>query len=278
MMNMNTKIKRTAVISALLLTGLICLDSRYNLKVTRQNLSFENLPAAFEDFHIVQLSDLHGETFGRDNEKLAAAVADLKPDIIAITGDMVGAEKELPAFEALLQRIVPIAPVYYVSGNHEWGSGYMDEVEELLEKYGVEYLANEYLPLYRSGEKIILAGVDDPMGRADMTKPHELIAKLRAEYPEDFTLLLGHRNYWVEEYPDLPVQLILSGHAHGGIIRLPVVGGLISAKHKLVAEFEKGLYKGEEFVMNVSCGLGNSVFIPRMFNRPEIVSVHLSRS
>ncbi len=278
MMNMNTKFKRTAVLSALLLTGLICLDSKYNLKVTGHTLTFEKLPDAFENYHIVQLSDLHGAVFGKDNAKLVQALAELRPDMIAITGDMVGAEDELAAFESLLKGIVSIAPVYYVSGNHEWGSGCMEKVEELLKEYGVEYLSNEYMPIYRGGEKIILAGVDDPMGRADMIKPDELIEKLRAEYPEEFTLLLGHRNTWVEKYPRLPVQLILCGHAHGGIIRLPVIGGLISAKHKLIAEFEKGLYSGEEFVMNVSCGLGNSVFIPRMLNRPEIVSIHLKQS
>lgn len=278
MMNMKTKIKRTAVISALLLTGLICLDSKYNLKVTAQTLSFEKLPAAFEDFHIVQLSDLHGAEFGEDNCRLVEKVRELQPDIIAITGDMADNPSNIHVFEGLLKGISDIAPIYYVSGNHEWGGRCMAQVQQLLEKYGVDYLSNEYLPIYRGGEKIIIAGVDDPMGRADMIKPDELIEKLRSDYPEEFTLLLGHRNTWVEQYPQLPVQLILCGHAHGGLIRLPVLGGLINVKHKLFAEFEKGLYAGEEYVMNVSCGLGNSVPIPRMFNRPEIVSIYLKQS
>ena len=274
---MKNKLKRTAIISALLLAGVVCLDSKYNLKITEHELHFESLPRAFEDFRIVQLSDLHGSFFGKENERLIREVSKLKPDIIALTGDMAGAKDELESFEDLLKGIVEIAPVYYVSGNHEWGSGYMPEVIELLEKYGVEYMANRYLPLWRGGERIIIAGVDDPMGRADMTKPDELAEKLRSEYPEDFTLLLGHRNDWLEKYPQLPVDLILCGHAHGGIIRLPVIGGLFSAKHKLFAEYEKGLYEGEEYVLGVSCGFGNSIFIPRMFNRPEIVSVVIKK-
>lgn len=275
---MNKKTKRTVAISALLLAGAICLDSKYNLKVTEYSIPFENLPAAFEDFHIVQLSDLHGSEFGKDNRLLVERVRALEPDIIAITGDMADNAGNVHVFDTLLEGLRGIAPIYYVSGNHEWGGRCMPQVRELLEKHGVEYLSNEYMPIYRSGEKIIIAGTEDAFGPADMIKPHELIEKLREDYPDSFTMLLGHRNLWIEDYPSLPVDLILSGHAHGGIIRLPFVGGLLSVKHELFAEYEKGLYQGENYTLAVSCGLGNSIKIPRMFNRPELVSIFLKQS
>ena len=240
---MNKKFKRNAAISALLIAGLICVDSRYNLKITEHELAFDNLPAAFEGYTVVHLTDFHGDSFGRDNKILADKILKLNPDIIAMTGDMADNMKNIDAFESLLQALEGIAPIYYVSGNHEWGGGCTGEMKALLEKYGGEYLSNEYKPIYREGEKIVLAGVEDPLGRADMIKPDELIDNLRGEYPEDFTLLLGHRNYWVTEYPQLPVELILCGHAHGGIVRLPFIGGLFNVRHGLFADYEKGLYE-----------------------------------
>ena len=264
--------------SALLITGLLMLDSRYNIGVTEYKLNSEKLPAAFEDFHIVQLSDLHGEQFGKNNEKLCRMIKELQPDIIAITGDMVDNMKNIHIFENLLRGIKDIAPIYYVSGNHEQGGRVAQQVKELVESYGAEYLENEYMPIYRNGEQIIIAGVEDPMGRADMIRPNRFAEKLRQEYPDDYVLLLGHRNYWVRMYPELPVELILSGHAHGGIVRLPFIGGLFNVSHSLFADYEIGLYSGERFTMCVSRRLGNSVPVPRMFNRPEIVSIKLKQS
>ena len=276
MKNMNKKLAAAA--SALLLTGLLLADSKYNLKITEQSLYFDKLPAAFDGLRIVQLSDLHGSQFGKDNAKLAWAVKELEPDIIVMTGDMADNKDNIDVFEGLLQKISGIAPCYYVSGNHEWGGLCMPQIQELLEKYSVTYLSNEYMPIYVNGEKIILAGVDDPFGRADMIQPDELAEKLREEYPDDFVLLLAHRNNWVEEYCSLPVDLILCGHAHGGLVRLPLLGGMVSTKHRLIASYEKGIYHGENFVMNVSCGLGNSVSVPRFLNRPELVSIELYKS
>ncbi len=270
--------KIAAVASALLIAGALAADSKYNMEITEYEIRSEKLPAAFEDFHIVQLSDLHGESFGDNNERLVQQLKKLKPDLIAITGDMVDNMRNIHVFEILLRQLQGIAPIYYVSGNHEQGGRIANRVKELVENYGAEYLGNEYQAIYRDGERIVVAGVDDPLGRADMIKPDAFVEKLRQEYPDEFTLLLGHRNYWVKEYPELPVDLILSGHAHGGIVRLPIIGGLFNVSHSLFADFEIGLYKGEQFTMCVSRGLGNSVPVPRMFNRPEIVSIKLRQA
>ncbi len=261
---------------ALVLTGAgLVLDSRYGLQVTEYNLYFDSLPAQFEGCCIVQLSDLHGSSFGRDNSRLAALVREQEPDLIALTGDFVEDESQLAATRGLLEGISGCAPIYWVNGNHEWVKGVLPALRELLDSCGVVRLENGYLPVSRGGAQIVVAGAEDPNGYADMIKPDALAEKLRAEYPEDFVLWLGHRNYWAEKYPDLPVDLILSGHAHGGIVRLPGIGGLLNVNHSLGAEYESGVYQGETFKMVVSRGLGNSIPVPRFLNRPEVVKIIL---
>ena len=261
---------------ALVLTGVgLVLDSRCGLQVTEYNLYFDSLPAGFEGCCIVQLSDLHGSSFGRDNSRLAALVREQEPDLIALTGDFVEDESQLAATRGLLEGISGCAPIYWVNGNHEWVKGVLPALRELLDSCGVVRLENGYLPLSRGGAQIVVAGAEDPNGYADMIKPDALAEKLREEYPEDFVLWLGHRNYWAEKYPDLPVDLILSGHAHGGIVRLPGIGGLLNVNHSLGAEYESGVYQGETFKMVVSRGLGNSIPVPRFLNRPEVVKIIL---
>ena len=249
--------------------------SKYDLQPSEYTVTSAMLPAEFDGFRIVQLSDLHGARFGKENSRLVSAVLGQKPDLIALTGDLVTTEADLPAVEELLKGISGAAPAYFVCGNHEWASDCAEKIWALMEKYGVRCLSNRYEPLVLGGGRIIVAGAEDPNGRADMPKPDEFIAGLRREYPEDFILLLGHRNYWVQQYPSLPVQLILSGHAHGGIVRLPLIGGLLDVHHRLGAQYETGLYKSGSYVMVVSRGLGNSIIVPRLFNPPELVTVVL---
>lgn len=275
---MNRKRKWIRGTALLLLTGTLLADSRFHLTHSEYHLAWASLPEAFEGFRIVQLSDLHGMRFGRENERLCQEVRRLRPDLIAVTGDMAGCTAELSAFDELLQGLSGVAPLVYVGGNHEWSAGIMDQVNALLSGCGAENLENRWQKLERQGEYIVLAGAADPNSRADRLLPEALVGALREEYPEDFVLLLGHRNSWVQEYPQLPVELILSGHAHGGIVRLPFVGGLLSVGRKIPAHFEKGVYTSGSYAMVVSCGLGNSIPVPRFFNRPEIVSVVLHRA
>ena len=241
--------KRRVAALLLAMTALAVCDSRWHLEVTEYHLYYDRLPAAFDGLRIVQLSDLHGAVFGRDNRRLIRAVRGQKPDLIA--------------------------PLTYVSGNHEWAGGCIFRLRTLLARYGVHSLENRYEAWENKGAAIVIAGVDDPCGWADQIPPDALAAQLRREYPQSFVLWLGHRNDWAEKYPDLPVDLILCGHAHGGIVRLPLVGGLLNNDHSLGAAYEAGLYHSGSYDMLVSRGLGNSVPIPRLFNRPEIVTVIL---
>lgn len=251
-------------------------DSRDDLEISRYEVKSQKLPESFDGFKIVQLSDLHGAEFGEDGMELVEKVKELEPDIIALTGDFVTDEGDLAAVEKLAARLTELCPVYFVSGNHEFGSGLAVKVRNILERAGVKYLSNEYLTISRGEDGILLGGVEDPLAYADMLSPDELAQKMNDAAPDAFKILLGHRNYWMTEYPELPVDLIFCGHAHGGLIRIPGVGGLIGTDRRLFPDFDAGEYNNGRYTLIVSRGLGNSVPIPRIFNRPEIVCVELS--
>lgn len=270
-------------LTALIILALIAVaaaflikDSREDLEISRYEVKSQKLPESFDGFKIVQLSDLHGAEFGEDGMELVEKVKELEPDIIALTGDFVTDEGDLAAVEKLAARLVKLCPVYFVSGNHEFGSGLAVKVRNILERAGVKYLSNEYLTISRGEDEILLGGVEDPLAYADMLSPDELAQKMNDAAPDAFKILLGHRNYWMTEYPELPVDLIFCGHAHGGLIRIPGVGGLIGTDRRLFPDFDAGEYNNGRYTLIVSRGLGNSVSIPRIFNRPEIVCVELS--
>ncbi|MCC8089931.1 MAG: metallophosphoesterase [Oscillospiraceae bacterium] len=270
----------------LLLFAALLADSNLRIVTTEYTLEYETLPSAFDGFRIVQLSDIHGAEFGAGNRRLLASVRAAEPDIIALTGDLTDEDSDMAVIETLLSGLVEIAPVYYVSGNHEWHAKCLDTLQDFFDSYGVCYLRNESVLLERGDEEIVLAGVEDPNGPKDMIAPDVFAAELRAEYPDDFILLLAHRNNWAEDYPTLPVDLILCGHAHGGIVRLPVLGGLIGNDRSLFPEYVDGVHASGSYRMVISRGLGGigsasisadgeRVFIPRFLNNPEVVAVTL---
>ena len=264
-----------AAAAAAILTGTLLLDSRYNIDVTEYTLPFETLPAEFDSFRIALVSDLHGWSFGENNRRLAKLITDSEPDLIAITGDMISRAEHFQAVENLLRGIEGTAPIYYINGNHEWGGRLTAQAEALMEKYGAICLSNEFEAFEKDGRSIVICGAEDRNGPADMPTPYALAEKLRKEYPDNFVLWLYHRNDTILKYPRLPVDLVLSGHAHGGIIRLPGIGGLLDVRASFGAEYESGLYTLGRLKMLVSRGLGNSGMIPRFLNRPELPVITL---
>lgn len=280
-MNTKRRKKRRWLIAAGVIIFLLLLfiwlmyDSSANLQVSRYEAASEKLPESFDGFTIVQLSDLHGAQFGSDGTALAEKVRELEPDMIALTGDFVTDEGDLDAVRQLVSELSEICPVYFVSGNHEFGSGLAQKVRQIMTDAGVKYLSNEFVSIDRGENSIILGGVEDPLAYADMIDPPELARRMNEADPAAFKVLLGHRNYWMEEYPDLPVDLILSGHAHGGLVRIPGVGGVIGTDRSLFPDYDAGEYDNGAYTLIVSRGLGNSVPVPRLLNRPEIVVVTL---
>lgn len=254
-----------------LLFGAALADSNLRLVTTEYEIVCKDLPTAFAGFRIVQLSDVHGAVFGKDNARLLSAVCAAKPDLIALTGDLADKNTELSMVEPLLRALSEIAPTYYVSGNHEWADKLVDVIRPMLERCGVRYLRNEHVRLERDGESIVLLGVEDPYGPADMPKPDQVAGAA----PKGVRVMLAHRNDFMEKYPDLDVDLLLCGHAHGGVWRVPGVGGLLDHKHKLFPKNTEGVFDCGRMRVVVSRGLGNSGRVPRLCNNPELVVVEL---
>ncbi|NLU23907.1 MAG: metallophosphoesterase [Clostridiales bacterium] len=237
--------------------------------------SSARLPVGFNGFRIVQLSDLHGKQFGKDNSRLLAAVADCRPDCIVITGDLADEHVGVDFVPALLRALTAIAPTYYVSGNHEWAAHLFPSLKEMLTDAGVIYLNNTYASLTRGGDSILLAGVDDPNGYADQKTPAQLSAEIEAEGDSLFWILLAHRNSEYGTYGSLGADLIVSGHAHGGIIRLPFTDGLLGTGGQFFPNWTNGFYYDYATPLFVSRGLGGSIPVPRLFNRPEVAVLTL---
>lgn len=266
---------RCVIPAVILILACLVADSGLRIVTTEHALRFPDLPESFDGFRVLQISDLHGASFGKDNARLLRAAAAAEPDLIAITGDLADEHTDLKRIDTLLAGLTGLAPVYYVSGNHEWSAGLTEPLGEIFLRRGVRWLRNEFLPLEREGGVMVLAGVEDPNGWKDMERPDAVAARLRREYPSKFTLLLAHRNDWPERYPELPVDLILCGHGHGGLVRLPGLGGVLGTGYKLFPDWTAGVYDCGSYRMAVSRGLGNSTPIPRFLNNPELVCVTL---
>lgn len=254
----------------------------WGLQVTHTEAALDRLPAEFDGYKIVHLSDLHGHEYGEGSEKLLSLVREQKPDLIVITGDLIDQDSQLQMIPALAKGLAAVAPTYYVTGNHEWGlgTGTVKELKNLLAQCGVMPLSNQYELLERNGARMVLAGVDDPNGYADQTTPEELYARIENNAPGLFTLLLAHRNDRFGQYADAGYDFVMSGHGHGGIVRLPFVGGLVGTNRQFFPRWTSGIYTLGDSTLFVSRGLGNNT-VPfrgfRVFNRPELAVVTLKR-
>ena len=254
------------------------------LSVEEYVFSSQRLPQGWDGARIVHLSDLHGKTFGRDSTRLLRSVEQAQPELIVITGDIADERSGTDALPPLLEGLCAIAPVYYVSGNHEWAAGMIGRLRELFEEGGVTYLRNDFVSLSRGGEAILLAGIEDPNGYADQKTPQEVADSLHAAAGDAFWLLLAHRNNrFPGEYCRLGADLTLCGHGHGGIWRLPLTDGLISTTMEWFPSWTDGFYtcscgECDSAAVFVSRGLGNSPRIPRLFNRPEVAVITLENS
>ena len=268
---------RALLLAAILLAVFLWWDNT-SLQVTEADPSFSDLPAGFDGCRIAVLSDLHSASFGPENETLFRTVAEQKPDYIFFLGDLEDQYRgRKPEYVTeLADGLSAIAPTYYVTGNHEWASGRMPEMRQLLEETGVTYLSNTFVPLERNGDTITLAGIDDPNGYAGQKSPEEVAGEVKEAASDGFWLLMAHRNNLFDgEYCRLGADLVLSGHGHGGIWRLPFTDGLLGAGGQLLPSFTNGFYcctDGHEAQVFVTRGLGG---IPRLFNHPQVAVLTL---
>ncbi|MEK4933024.1 metallophosphoesterase [Bacillus sp. FSL M7-1345] len=252
------------------------------ISISEINITSSKIPSSFKGFKILQLSDLHNKKFGENQNVLIKKVKNLNPDIIVITGDLIDSKSyDAEISLQVLREIVTEYPVYFVTGNHEQWSGKYNSLEKELKKYNVTVLRNEHVSIQKDGQEINLLGIDDPEFTSG-NRDEEHIVKSEIRKAKDginsdgFKVLLSHRPEFFEEYVDEKVDLVLSGHAHGGQVRLPFIGGLVAPNQGILPKYTAGLYEKQNTSMIVSRGLGNSIIPQRVFNRPEIVVVQLN--
>ena len=276
-----TKKKTICILSGILLI-LIAWTAWGNaaLELNTYTISSRGLPDAFDGYRIAQVSDLHNAEFGDGNQRLLDMLREAEPDMIAITGDLIDSRKtNIAVALAFAEEAVRIAPCYYVSGNHEARVPEYRELKAGLEAAGVTVLDDARVEIEISGKSITIIGVNDPSFLADYLTSDAAVMdrKLSELSSEDasFTILLSHRPELFDTYAAHEMDLVLTGHAHGGQFRLPLIGGLIAPNQGLFPKYDDGLYSEGNTNMIVSRGLGNSIIPFRFNNRPEVVLIEL---
>lgn len=272
-----TKKALRLILAAAVLAGFL-LYQNFSIQTQSCKAGLTRLPQGFDGFRVLQLSDLHGRRFGDHSCRLLQAAREAQPHIICITGDLFDEHTELSMLWPLLKGLTAIAPTFYVTGNHEWQVPGLQELLSSMEALGVHVLANEYTFFERGGDQIVIAGVHDPCGPYDQKSPKELMEEIRKAAGEGaFVLMLAHRNDSLDLWAELGADLVLTGHCHGGVIRLPLVGGVFGSERRFFPEYDAGLYGKGRTLLYVSRGLGYSNVSFRLFNRPQLPLLVLNR-
>lgn len=249
----------------------------------------EKIPKSFDGVKIAHISDLHNKNW---KGKLSIILKNENPDYIFLTGDMIDSRKtDVKITLDFLEQIKDLAPIYYVNGNHEGRlhidgnfNNKKDRYEELkngMEKLGITILENKSTDLIRDNESIHLIGLNDPIFSWDFMEPEisylgKNLVSLIDE--ESFQILLAHRPDNFQFYSENNLDLVLSGHTHGGQLRLPFIGGIVAPGQGFFPKYTKGLYEMDNSKMIVSPGLGNSIIPIRFNNNPELYMITLKKS
>lgn len=279
---MKKRIILAAVAVVLLLLLIWGLWTNKALEVNTYVISSDRLPGGFDGYRIAQVSDLHNDTFGQNNEKLLTMLAQTNPDMIAITGDLIDSRNtKVEIALDFAREAVKIAPCYYVTGNHEARISEYEELKNGLLELGVVVLDDIHMKLERNGDTLSLLGINDPGFQfGKWPDSNTGTTRKRMEYlaiDESYSILLSHQPELMGVYAQYHVDLVLCGHIHGGQIRLPFVGGLFDPKDGLFPKYDSGIYTQDTTQMVVSRGIGNSIIPLRFNNRPEIVVIELKK-
>lgn len=252
-----------------------------DIVITDIDINNRNIPSNFDKFKILQVSDLHNKKFGKNQSKLVNLTNKINPDIIVVTGDAIDSRKtNMDIAIDYLSQIAKIYPTYYVSGNHERRIKEYNRFEELLIQNNVKVLNNQYENIKIGNEEISLIGMKDISFIKSKDKRKEYLSTLKdikKAVNNDFTILLSHRPEIIDIYSESKVDLVFTGHAHGGQIRLPFTDGLFAPNQGLLPRYTSGKFKKGNTEMIVSRGLGNSLFPFRIFNRPELIVATLNK-
>ncbi len=281
--------KKTAFI-VLLVIALACvlfLPTVYlfyennSLQITKYEIDSEKISNEFNGFKIVQVSDLHNTKSKILNKSLIKEIKNQHPDLIALTGDLVDSSKtDINAAIDFIKEIKDCAPIYYVTGNHEARISEYSTLSRELTNNNVVILDNKVEEIKSGDVKLNILGINDPAIAHDVYVSDEMIVKSEIKaltYDKTaFSILLSHRPELYNVYVENKIDLVLTGHAHGGQIRVPFVGGVVAPNQGLFPKYTSGVFKEDETTMIVSRGIGNSILPYRINNRPELVVITLN--
>ena len=273
----------------MIIVGLIW--SNVTVKTSKYTISDENIPEEFDGYTIVQISDLHNAEFGKDNEQLVKRIKKQEPNLIVLTGDIVDSNTDnFEKIKTFINKLSEIAPCYYVTGNHEaqFGKSRFNSLKETIEESGVCFLDNKVTEIHSDEDIIKILGFEDPDVKGDILEVYTCEDVINSDYKyvkdniddeigSSFTIALSHRPEAFESYVKNGINVVFTGHAHGGQFRVPFVGGLIAPGQGLFPKYDAGVYSKENTHMVVSRGLGNSIIPIRINNRPELVVVTLKK-
>lgn len=271
------------IIIFIVLVGLVWAFLHINnnwLQTTEYIIESERIPSSFDGMKIVQLSDLHDATFGDKQIKLVDKVKNLNPDFIFITGDLIDSNRyKLQNSLDLVEQLTDFAEVFYVTGNHEVAVNEVDEITGALESLGVFVLKNEAVTIEQNGEILLIAGIEDPLMKVtdetEVAVANSIDIAMEGMPKNAYTLLLSHRPEVFDIYVEKEMDVTFSGHAHGGQVRIPGLGGVIAPGQGWFPTYTSGKHEQGNTTMFVSRGLGNSIIPFRILNRPEIIAVTL---
>lgn len=234
-----------------------------------------------QSIRIVLISDLHSHIYGKDQRRIANKIKSQSPDIIALAGDIADDVVPIHGTRLFLDAIKDIAPIYYVTGNHEIWSRDVEGIKKIFKSFNVKVLENDYEEINISGVKLIVAGVDDPdiirYERPQSNWYEEIGQDLsNVENLEGYRILLSHRPELVDFYEEMVFDMVLSGHSHGGQVRIPfLLNGLLAPNQGFFPKYAGGIYEHENYTHIVSRGVSFNPRLPRIFNPPEVVVIDI---
>ncbi|MDK2801720.1 MAG: uncharacterized protein PWQ70_3339 [Clostridiales bacterium] len=276
------------ILLAIIATAEIYFDNN-SLEVSHYTVTSNKIPTSFKGFKILQLSDLHSKNFGNYNNKLIKKINSENPDIIVMTGDMVNVkDTDFEVFINLAKQISKSFDTYYIVGNHE--QNLTDDKRKILidklNEIGIRVLDNEKVTITRGTDSINLYGLWfnlryykdlNNQYTKDVFFGTEKIQNVLGNLDTNsYNILLTHNPLYVDTYSNWGADLILSGHIHGGMIRIPFIGGLLSPEREFFPKYDAGKYQVNGKILIVNRGLGNGDLGIRVFNRPEISVITLS--
>lgn len=277
--------KRTIIIliiaMIILLLGLYLYLENATLQVTKFDITNSKIPKDFNNYIIIQVSDFHNTTSEKLYNYLVKEIETQKPNIIALTGDLIDSRKtDINAAINFLKDIKDIAPIYYVTGNHEARVSEYSKLKEQMNILGVNILENKAIAIRKNNSTLNLIGINDPSFANENTVSDNEIIRTEInnlDYDKDiYTILLSHRPEVFNTYVSEKIDLVFTGHAHGGQIRIPFIGGVVAPNQGFLPEYTSGKYEENNTTMIVSRGIGNSIFPFRINNRPELVVIKLN--